>query len=139
MISIIIPTLNEERSLPSLLDAVCRQVAEYEVIVVDAAWLATQGHVVNRKRVQRLMRLLGLTAIYQRPKTTRWHRGIPPAAAHPGDRTGISAASTRPHDGGSRPNQSPPQYAFAYPRRRRLGEVCRDSYKPARGTERLAC
>ena len=27
------------------------------------AWLATQGHVVNRKRVQRLMRLLGLVAI----------------------------------------------------------------------------
>ena len=33
-----------------------------------AAWLETQGHRVNRKRVQRLMRLLGLTAIYQRPK-----------------------------------------------------------------------
>ena len=33
-----------------------------------AAWLATQGHVVNRKRVQRLMRLAGLVAIYQRPK-----------------------------------------------------------------------
>ena len=31
-----------------------------------AAWLATQGHHVNRKRVQRLMRLLGLAAIYQR-------------------------------------------------------------------------
>src|SRR5271154_3897872 len=28
-----------------------------------AAWLATQGHRVNRKRVQRLMRLLGLAAI----------------------------------------------------------------------------
>jgi len=41
-----------------------------------AAWLATQGHVVKRKRVQRLMRLLGLTAIYQRPKTSK------PAAAH---------------------------------------------------------
>jgi putative transposase len=31
------------------------------------AWLATQGHRVNRKRVRRLMRLLGLAAIYQRP------------------------------------------------------------------------
>src|SRR5262245_48115917 len=41
-----------------------------------AAWLATQGHVVNRKRVQRLMRLLGLAAIYQRPNTSK------PAAAH---------------------------------------------------------
>jgi hypothetical protein len=34
-----------------------------------AAWLATQGHLVNRKRVQRLMRLMGLVAIYQRPNT----------------------------------------------------------------------
>ena len=33
-----------------------------------AAWLATQGHGVNRKRVQRLMRLMGLIAIYQRPR-----------------------------------------------------------------------
>src|SRR6201982_4043952 len=41
-----------------------------------AAWLATQGHLVNRKRVQRLMRLLGVAAIYQRPNTSK------PAAAH---------------------------------------------------------
>jgi len=41
-----------------------------------AAWLTTQGHIVNRKRVQRLMRLLGLVAIYQRPNTSK------PAAAH---------------------------------------------------------
>src|SRR6202051_4657365 len=41
-----------------------------------AAWLATQGHVVNRKRVRRLMRLMGLVAIYQRPNTTK------SAAAH---------------------------------------------------------
>jgi putative transposase len=31
------------------------------------AWLQTQGHMVNRKRVQRLMQLMGLEAIYQRP------------------------------------------------------------------------
>jgi putative transposase len=36
-----------------------------------AAWLATQGHSVNRKRAQRLMRLMGLVAIYQRPNTSR--------------------------------------------------------------------
>src|SRR6202007_1192084 len=36
-----------------------------------AAWLATQGHVVNRKRVRRLMRLMGLVAIYQRPNTSK--------------------------------------------------------------------
>src|ERR671911_1215037 len=32
------------------------------------AWLATQGFPVNRKRVQRLMRLV---AIYQRPNTSK--------------------------------------------------------------------
>ena len=36
-----------------------------------AAWLQTQGHMVNRKRVQRLMRLMGLETIYQRPRTSR--------------------------------------------------------------------
>src|SRR5437763_15788547 len=41
-----------------------------------AAWLATQGHVVNRKRVRRLMRLAGLVAIYQRVNTSK------PAGAH---------------------------------------------------------
>src|ERR1700730_8701175 len=41
-----------------------------------AAWPATQGHPVNRKRVQRLMRLIGLVAVYQRPNTSK------PAAAH---------------------------------------------------------
>jgi putative transposase len=41
-----------------------------------AAWLATQGHVINRKRAQRLMRLLGLAAIYQRPNTSK------PATGH---------------------------------------------------------
>jgi putative transposase len=35
------------------------------------AWLQTQGHMVNRKRVQRLMQLMGLEAIYQRPRTSR--------------------------------------------------------------------
>jgi putative transposase len=36
-----------------------------------AAWLATQGYRVNRKRVRRLMRLMGLVAIYQRPNTSK--------------------------------------------------------------------
>src|SRR6516162_7435997 len=35
------------------------------------AWLATRGHLVNRKRVQRLMRLIALVAIYQRPSTSK--------------------------------------------------------------------
>ena len=35
------------------------------------AWLQSQGHVVNRKRVQRLMRLMGIEAIYHRQSTSR--------------------------------------------------------------------
>jgi putative transposase len=35
-----------------------------------AVWLQEQGQDVNRKRVQRLMRLMGLEAIYQKPRTT---------------------------------------------------------------------
>jgi len=35
------------------------------------AWLRAQGHMVNRKRVQRLMRMMGIEAIYQRPRTSR--------------------------------------------------------------------
>ncbi|MGH3598552.1 MAG: IS3 family transposase [Mycobacterium sp.] len=38
-----------------------------------ARWLRRQGHAVNRKRVQRLMRLMGLEAIYQKPNTSRKH------------------------------------------------------------------
>ena len=34
-------------------------------------WLREQGHAVNRKRVQRLMRVMGMEAIYPRPRTTR--------------------------------------------------------------------
>ena len=31
-------------------------------------WLEQQGEAVNRKRVQRLMRLMGLEAIYPKPR-----------------------------------------------------------------------
>lgn len=43
-------------------------------------WLIEQGEEVNRKRVQRLMRLMGLEAIYPKPKlspTGRGHRIYP--------------------------------------------------------------
>ncbi len=36
-----------------------------------AAWLRSKGYPVNRKRVQRLMRLMGLEAIYQKPQTSQ--------------------------------------------------------------------
>ena len=32
------------------------------------AWLWRAGHEVNRKRVQRLMRLMGLEAVYPKPR-----------------------------------------------------------------------
>jgi putative transposase len=35
-----------------------------------AKWLQEEGQQVNRKRVQRLMRLMGLEAIYPKPRTT---------------------------------------------------------------------
>ncbi len=34
------------------------------------AWLATQGYAVNPKRVRRLLRLMGLEAIYPGPRTS---------------------------------------------------------------------
>src|SRR5271168_3595654 len=36
-----------------------------------AAWLATQGHLVNRKRVRRLMQLMGPVAVYSRPNASK--------------------------------------------------------------------
>jgi putative transposase len=35
------------------------------------AWLRSQGYQVNRKRVRRLMRVMGLQAIYRRPNTSK--------------------------------------------------------------------
>jgi putative transposase len=39
------------------------------------AWLTQQGEPVNRKRVQRLMRLMGLEAIYPKPRLSAAGRG----------------------------------------------------------------
>jgi putative transposase len=36
-----------------------------------AVWLRDRGYVVNRKRVRRLMSLMGLRAIYRRPRTSK--------------------------------------------------------------------
>ena len=36
-----------------------------------SVWLKKQGHQVNRKRVQRLMRIMGLKTIYRRPRTSK--------------------------------------------------------------------
>jgi putative transposase len=45
-----------------------------------AAWLKGKGHAVNRKRLQRLMRLMGLQAIYPKPRLSlpdRQHKVYP--------------------------------------------------------------
>jgi putative transposase len=39
------------------------------------AWLLTQGETVNRKRVQRLLRLMGLEALYPKPRLSASGRG----------------------------------------------------------------
>jgi len=36
-----------------------------------AAWLKSQGYTVNRKHVRRLMQVMGLKAIYRRPRTSK--------------------------------------------------------------------
>jgi putative transposase len=36
-----------------------------------AVWLKNQGYRVNRKRVRRLMRIMGIRAIYRRPRTSK--------------------------------------------------------------------
>ena len=43
------------------------------------AWLRSQGHEVNRKRVQRLLRIMGLEAIHPKPKLSagRGHKVYP--------------------------------------------------------------
>ena len=79
-------------------------------------WLSQQGRLVNRKRVQRLMRLMGIEAIYPRPRTTQRNaehrvfpyllRGVADRAAQPGvvHRHHLRAAAVRVHvpDGGDR-------------------------------------
>lgn len=42
-----------------------------------ARWLRRQGYPVNRKRVQRLMRLMGLEAIHRKPNLSRKHPSHP--------------------------------------------------------------
>jgi putative transposase len=36
-----------------------------------AAWLKSQGHIVNRKRIRRLMQIMGFQAIYRRPRSSK--------------------------------------------------------------------
>ena len=55
-------------------------------------WLRRQGYVVNPKRVARLMRKMGLVAIYPKPKTSRMGK---PSKVYPYLLKGLSI--TRPN------------------------------------------
>ena len=66
-------------TLMSLIDAQYTKAPFYGSRRI-AASLLRQGHCVNRKRVQRLMRVMGIEAIYQKPRTSR---GEPLAKKYP--------------------------------------------------------
>ncbi len=56
-----------------LMDMIDRKYTEHPFygILRMTAWLHDEGHQVNHKRVQRLMRLMGLKAIYPKPKLSK--------------------------------------------------------------------
>jgi len=61
------------------------------------AYLATQGYRVNRKRVQRLMRVLGLAGMAPGPDSTRPH----PQSSGP-TKSGVPTSPTSAWHAGSR-------------------------------------
>lgn len=67
------------RILMNLIDEQYTRTPFYGVAKMTA-WLRRQGYVVNQKRVRRLMRLMGLEAIYPKPnlsKAGREHKKYP--------------------------------------------------------------
>lgn len=61
---------HENLMLMQLLDEQYTRTPFYGVLRMTA-WLRSQGHLVNPKRVRRLLRKMGLEAIYQRPDTSK--------------------------------------------------------------------
>ena len=79
-----------ELELMGLIDRQYLQTPFYGSRKMTAS-LRRQGHQVNRKRVQRLMRQMGIEAIYRRPRTSRpdsGHKVYPLSAQGPSDRQG---------------------------------------------------
>ncbi len=64
------PTKTEDLELMSLMDRQYLKTLFYGSRRMKA-WLRGQGHPVGRKKVRRLMRLMGLEAIYRRPNTSK--------------------------------------------------------------------
>jgi putative transposase len=61
---------DEEHALMKLIDRHYLEAPFYGARKI-AVCLKSEGHVVNRKRVRRLMNLMGLKAIYRRPRTSQ--------------------------------------------------------------------
>ncbi len=56
-----------------LMDMIDRKYIEHPFygILRMTAWLHSEGHQVNHKRVQRLMQMMGLKAIYPKPRLSK--------------------------------------------------------------------
>jgi len=65
-----VPARAEDLELMALLDRQYLKTPFYGSRKMTA-WLRAQGYRVNRKRVRRLMRVMGLEAIYRRPNTSK--------------------------------------------------------------------
>ena len=65
-----VPTRAEDLELMVLMDRQYLKTPFYGSRKMKA-WLLQQGYLVSRKRVRRLMRLMGLEAIYRRPNTSK--------------------------------------------------------------------
>ena len=65
-----VPTRAEDLELMALMDRQYLKTPFYGSRKMKA-WLLQQGHLVSRKRVRRLMRLMGLEAIYRRPNNSK--------------------------------------------------------------------
>jgi len=64
-----VPESEEKLLLMRLLDEQYTRTPFYGARTMTA-WLHTQGYLVDRKRVRRLLRLMGLEVIYHKPKTS---------------------------------------------------------------------
>ncbi len=64
------PTREEDLDLMALMDRQYLKTPFYGSRRMKA-WLLGEGYLVSRKRVRRLMRLMGLEAIYRRPNTSK--------------------------------------------------------------------
>ena len=84
------PTREEDLELMALMDRQYLKTPFYGSRRMKA-WLLQQSHPVSRNRVRRLMRLMGLEAIYRRPNTSKadpWAQSLPLPAEGDGGQSG---------------------------------------------------